>query len=121
MKGIYATENGECIAYTMGGIKDGFKPSEALLTGIRTYPKFRGKGYAKRILAEICAEADRKGVTLMLSAQAEPWDNRQHPGLTQEQLVLWYGRYGFELMFDNGDPAMRRFPRDPGRTDSADS
>jgi GNAT superfamily N-acetyltransferase len=78
-----------------------------LITGIRTYPKYRGKGLARQALRMIIEDADKEGVTLFLAAAAEPWDNQKWPGISQEALLAWYKRYGFQS-FDPVDPTQLR-------------
>ena len=54
-------------------------------------PSNRGKGIASRLFTEVCAEADRQGITLMLIISPDG-----SPGsLTREQLTAWYQRLGF--------------------------
>lgn len=48
-----------------------------------------GKGHAKALMWQVCAEADRAGMVLLL----EPKPFRQ--GLTQEQLERFYAGFGF--------------------------
>lgn len=49
----------------------------------------RGKGHAKALLWQVTAEADRAGMVLML--KPEPFAD----GLTLDQLVKFYERFGF--------------------------
>lgn len=63
---------------------------EGLIHRINVPHPHRGKGIGSRLLKEICEDADRDGVTLVLYAYASG-------GLPMEQLVMWYERNGFEL------------------------
>ena len=66
------------------------------------------KGQATALMHEVCAEADRSGFVLML--RPEPFDD----GMTLEQLLAWYVRFGFELIQREPCLLMVRDPR--GRT-----
>ena len=48
------------------------------------------KGHATALLHQICAEADRHWLTLMI--HVEPFDDG---AMTGEQLRKWYSRFGF--------------------------
>lgn len=71
---------------------------------IQTEEPQRGQGHASQLLERICSLADKVGVTLTL--RAEPKARRI--GLVQEELVEWYGRYGFEGSWEK----MTRGPRE---------
>jgi len=64
-------------------------------------PSFLGKGYARKILAQletVLAELNRKlGINAGLRAVASAGGK----GLTQTNLVEFYGRYGFDLIEDS--------------------
>lgn len=49
----------------------------------------RGKGHAKALLWQVCAEADIQGKVLMLTVDPAP------NALTFDQLKRFYGRFGF--------------------------
>ena len=59
----------------------------------------RGRGIARKLLAEILADADANGVTLWL--EISPSD-----GLDYDQLKAWYKRHGFK-----GNCIYKRKPR----------
>lgn len=61
----------------------------------------RGKGHAKALMHQVCAEADRGNVTLMLTAK--PFGE----GMTQEQLEKFYGSHGF-IRIQDEPPLMAR-------------
>jgi hypothetical protein len=62
------------------------------------------KGHATHLMHDVCLEADRLGFVLLL--QVRPFDD----GMTEEQLMKWYGRFGFEQI--QPDPVlMARQPR----------
>lgn len=52
----------------------------------------RGRGFATRLLEEICRDADHEGVDLIL--EVCPIDLNR-PGLAQSELSDWYRRHGF--------------------------
>lgn len=76
-----------------------------LITGIQTSRPGRGKGFARKLLKELLADADREQVILMLSVDPDP-------DVDRERLVAWYERVGFKFVHD-GDPSMKRFPMEP--------
>lgn len=111
MKDIYHNETNSCIAYLMGPVDSHPILPEAekvwLLTGIRTFPTKRGRGYASRLLRTICHDADAENVRLILKAEAEDWDNLQHPGLSQSALVAFYTRHGFKMVIEEEQTMIR--------------
>lgn len=50
----------------------------------------RGQGHGYILMTDVCAEADKEQVTLVLSA--EPYPNT----MTREKLMAWYEEFGFE-------------------------
>lgn len=54
----------------------------------------RGKGHASALLHQVCAEADRAWITLML--HVEPFAE----GMTLEQLTCFYCKFGFVKIQD---------------------
>jgi GNAT superfamily N-acetyltransferase len=103
MKHSYGTESppgpvGACIIHMMYAGENKW-----IITSVQTYPKYRGKGFAHRLIHEVITDADKDGVTLMLSAEAEPNDSLKKPGMSQEALIAWYKRLGFKQM-DPSDP-----------------
>jgi GNAT superfamily N-acetyltransferase len=66
----------------------------------------RGRGTGSRLLAHLCAEADRRGLRFRLTAVG------QTPGETA-RLVRWYARHGFAVQdWDAaGGCRMNRQPR----------
>jgi GNAT superfamily N-acetyltransferase len=102
VKDSYFTEKptGACIIYLMGPVEG---TNKWIITGCQTYPMHRGKGFAHRLMQEVIADADREGVTLILSAEAQGWDNQKKPGLTQDALEAWYKRLGF-MQIDPTNP-----------------
>jgi predicted GNAT family acetyltransferase len=57
----------------------------------RAWPSNRGKGIASRLFAEVCAEADREAVTLILFISPDGTSG----SLDMKQLADWYQRLGF--------------------------
>lgn len=84
----------------------------ARLVGL--YSKNRGRGEAKEVMLEATAHADRLGVTIWLEVQRygdwrDSFDN--------DQLINFYGRFGFDLMDDDHRPRwMIRYPLLKGDT-----
>ncbi len=60
------------------------------ITRISVLPPQRGRGIARSLLKQVCEAADVDQVELWL--QPIPGING---GLTREQLIAWYERYGF--------------------------
>lgn len=73
-----------------------------LITGIQTSRQGRGQGFAKRLLNELLADADKEQVILMLSVDPDP-------DVDRDRLVKWYESVGFKFVHE-GDPSMKRFP-----------
>lgn len=63
-----------------------------------TNPK---KGYATALMHEVCLEADKAGIVLIV--QPGQFDD----GMTTEQLERWYAKFGFiPLPKDEGNPTV---------------
>jgi hypothetical protein len=77
--------------------------------------KNRGKGDASKLLDCICYIADKFGIELNLNSYASKWeDYGEGEYLTQEQLVSFYLRKGFEFENLNKEsPFGKRKPRTP--------
>lgn len=59
------------------------------------------KGYASALMHQVCGEADRTGVILIV--QPGQFD----AGMTTEQLEKWYAKFGFvALPKDEGNPTV---------------
>ena len=74
-------------------IADLIRPGELTpnwtITRINVPTKFRGNGYGTALLKQILADADAEGATLQLEVlPSGPLD--------YDELVAWYGRYGFQ-------------------------
>jgi len=104
MKDMYFTEGVECVAYLMPTKESNLW----LLTTIRTLPKYRGRGFASKLMREILTDADVEGVRVYLSAQAETWDNQKFPGLSQTALMAWYQKLGFSNFVPLDETQMKR-------------
>jgi hypothetical protein len=71
----------------------------------------RNKGFATSLVHKVCREADRAGIVLML--WPKPWGDSA--GLSQSQLIDWYGReFGF-VQIQPEPPLMARQPGAKGR------
>ena len=75
---------------------------------IRSLPEFKNKGYASRLLKRLIDLADKMSVRLTLHPQ--PTDNRGQ-GLSMDDLINWYKRYGFNYPDEDSDYEMIRYPR----------
>lgn len=74
------------------------------VVGIWTEPDLRRQGYATELLADVCREADRSHIVLML----RPEEYGKSQGL--KKLEPWYKRFGFIRIQDN-PVLMARKPR----------
>jgi ribosomal protein S18 acetylase RimI-like enzyme len=63
------------------------------LTDVKTDPKHRGKGHASKLLDEVCAEASKEHVALMV--KVKPFGKSK---MDAQKLMFWYARKGFELI-----------------------
>ena len=72
---------------------------------VSVLPPHRGKGIARRLMAEVLADADTEGITLGLSVAPDLSDT----GLDFQTLYDWYTRCGF-IPFPT-PPRMIRYPR----------
>jgi N-acetylglutamate synthase-like GNAT family acetyltransferase len=61
------------------------------ITKLRVPAEARKQGWASSLLGKITAEADRKGIVLVLWPM--PFDDGP---LDQAQLIAWYSKHGFE-------------------------
>jgi hypothetical protein len=71
-----------------------------LITRINVPIRHRGTGIGRRILGQILRDADNHNVTLVLEPVASG-------GLSQDALVAWYKRHGFEF---TDSLLMKRWP-----------
>jgi len=74
--------------------------------------EFRGQGFVKPVMLEMLKDADNEGVTLALMAEPQALPN----GLSLNDLVSWYERFGFVDATDGIAPGidMRREPLPQG-------
>lgn len=79
------------------------EPGVYMVNRINTPALWRGKGIASAMLKACCREADRLGITLILSIN--PSD-----GLGYKDLLAWYGRHGF-VARPSDDGYFERAPR----------
>lgn len=86
------------------GLPEDMRDQTREIVGVQsTNPR---KGHATALLHTVTAEADREWMTLLI--HVEPFDD----GMTGEQLMKWYGRFGFVKIQD--DPVlMARSPQPP--------
>ncbi len=71
---------------------------------IKSLPEFKNKGYASNLLKRLTDLADKMKIKLTL--HPHPTDN-QSDGLSQDSLIDWYERYGFE----HSDDEMIYYPK----------
>lgn len=75
-------------------------------------PAMRSNGHGTALLRRVCADADAEGVTLALAVQ--PQGGKR--SLIYGELVRWYTKHGFVLLYDN---VMERRPRIGGHDGAA--
>lgn len=82
-------------------------PDVWLVTGVTVQSRFRGQGWASKLLDEVLADADREGVTLLLNVDPDG------TGLDEAQLRAFYSRRGFVPWAPAGSPVERGMRREP--------
>jgi GNAT superfamily N-acetyltransferase len=76
------------------------------ITKVHCEPEAQNQGHATALLHEVCREADRHGITLVLW----PRPYGDDIALSQAQLIEWYGRaFGF-AQIQAEPPLMARMP-----------
>jgi len=72
-------------------------PGVVELTAIAVYGPHQGKGYAGRAMRMLTALCDTNGLTIKLIARPLPLNivPGRPASLSTDQLIAWYGRYGF--------------------------
>lgn len=60
-----------------------------LITGVEVNRKFRGHGYASKLIGKVLEEADRERTTLLLTVDPDG------TGMNHDQLRTWYSKLGF--------------------------
>jgi GNAT superfamily N-acetyltransferase len=65
--------------------------------GVETPLEHQRQGLATMLLQSVCAEADRTGTVLVL--WPAPWGVNE--SMTQQQLIDWYAKFGFESIQPN--------------------
>lgn len=75
---------------------------------IGLYSESRGKGEAKRVMAEAMAHADKHGLAIWLEVQRYG-DSRNT--LDNRELASFYSRFGFDIVDDGHKPM--RMTREP--------
>ena len=88
MRTSYVDKEHRAIADLMEDTVDG----GWLMTRINVPLQHRGKGVARRLMAQILADADRERQVIKLWVSASD-------GLTDKQLTAWYKRLGFKQEF----------------------
>ena len=72
------------------------------ISRVETAPADRRKGHASELLRQVCAEADKRGMLLLL--QCRPYGDG---GMDADRLECWYAAFGFVPM-PGGDGVMAR-------------
>jgi ribosomal protein S18 acetylase RimI-like enzyme len=66
-------------------------PKMSLITGVEVAYSLRNLGYGTKVLLKVLDDADKEGVTLILSVASD-----DSPGsLSNDELRKWYEDYGF--------------------------
>lgn len=74
------------------------------ITKLHTAEQFQRQGYATQLMLDVCEEADRNGMTLMLW----PRPYGDDIALSQAMLIRWYQRFGFQVI--QPDPVLMARP-----------
>jgi hypothetical protein len=90
MNGKYQSGQATCVLQRPASLPVSMRDGIRELTKLHTPIAHRNKGEASQLLREVCEEADRQGIVLML--MPEPFDE---PDLGATQLEHWYARFGF--------------------------
>jgi len=69
------------------GLPDEMRPGTREIISVRA--ENSRKGHASALMCKVCNEADRQRIVLLL--EAKPFDD----GMNEDQLMRWYGRFGF--------------------------
>jgi ribosomal protein S18 acetylase RimI-like enzyme len=86
-----------------------YDDEDAEVMNVWTHPLDRGRGLATRLMAEVIADADREGKSLLLNVG--PGRKPGQPGLSRDELEEWYDRLGFHII---GITSYVRMERPPG-------
>ena len=103
---VLLDEDGDPMRCTASLLHTG--PKASILTGIEVAYSLRRMGYGTKLLKLVLADADKEGVTLLLSVAS---DNTSR-SLSNTELATWYERHGFyqiEGKTGNGT-TMQRLP-----------
>jgi hypothetical protein len=92
------------VAVAEGLPEDMREQTREILSVQSTNPR---KGHATALMHTVCAEADRHWITLLVNVHA--FDD----GMSDEQLMRWYGKFGFSKIQDEPCVLMARAPEPP--------
>jgi ribosomal protein S18 acetylase RimI-like enzyme len=67
------------------------------ITHLYVDPASRRQHLATALLNFVCQEADANRITLLLTARSD-----EEGGLTDEQLIEWYKKFGFQKLQEDG-------------------
>jgi len=79
-----------CRVVRTSALPDDMRKGVRELVGMYTSPKFRGMGYASKLLDEVVKKADTSQLSIMIAVK--PFDS----GLSQDDLTKFYARKGFQ-------------------------
>ncbi len=99
--GIRKYEGASCLISACMGVPERMRPHVREISSLTCEPDQRGKGYATRLLQEICDDADTRRMVLVMTV--EPYGDE--PALTEAQLVEWYTT-GFDFNHLQYEPLM---------------
>jgi hypothetical protein len=100
------------VEYGLEELEDG--DTSLFINDISTHPYYQHKGYASKVLREICNYGDNND--LPISLRASIGGHYSSPTrMTQDMLIKWYEKFGFILSpdgskFKGDDIFMIRFP-----------
>lgn len=85
--GIRKYEGASCLVSACLGVPEKMRKDIREISKLITDPDQRGKGHATQLLKDICADADKRRMILVLTV--EPYGDA--PPMTKNQLAEWYG------------------------------
>lgn len=107
MKSIYAMKLSD-VALAIADVQPCNDPHTGfMITRINVPEAFRRQGIGSQLLQAVCDEASVENATLYLIPASSG-------GLSQEQLIQWYTKFGFRRIihpWSERIPYMRRIPR----------
>ena len=107
------TKNEVYVEYGLEQLEDG--ETSLFIQDIYTHPYYQRKGYASKVLKEICNYGDNYNLPISLRASVGGHHNSP-TRITQDILIKWYEKFGFVLspdgsLFKGDEIFMIRFPQ----------